>query len=139
MGESIRNKEQWFKNNGWGFKDTEFSLGEDGKVSISGSRYQFSGQKMPKFKEWAESVLGLEVDDKSNTADALKELQTDPPVENPEFLQAITGKVDEITSGKATRIFHSHGHSIQELYLLRTSKLDRCVDYVVYITSHEQA
>lgn len=52
-GESIRNKEQWFKHSGWGFKDTEFSLGDDGKVSISGNRYQFSGQKMPKFKEWA--------------------------------------------------------------------------------------
>ena len=52
-GESIRNKEQWFKNNGWGFKDTEFSVGNDQVVSITGDRYQFSGQKMPKFKEWA--------------------------------------------------------------------------------------
>lgn len=50
--ENIRNKEQWFKNNGWGFKDTEFVLNDDGSVHISGSRYQFSGQKMPKFKEW---------------------------------------------------------------------------------------
>jgi len=38
-----------------------------------------------------------------------------------------------------TRVFHSHGHSLQELFLLRTSKMPRCVDYVIYITSHEQA
>lgn len=38
-----------------------------------------------------------------------------------------------------TRIFHSHGHSLQELFLLRNSKLPRTVDYVIYITTHEQA
>jgi hypothetical protein len=38
-----------------------------------------------------------------------------------------------------TRINHSHGHSLQELYILRNSKFLRTVDYVVYITSHEQA
>ena len=69
QNESIRNKEQWFKHNGWGFKDTEFSLGDDGVISISGNRYQFSGQKMPKFKEWGESVLGLDINDASNFAD----------------------------------------------------------------------
>jgi alkyldihydroxyacetonephosphate synthase len=38
-----------------------------------------------------------------------------------------------------TRIFHSHGHSLKELYLLRNSKLPRTADYVIYIVSHEQA
>ena len=94
---------------------------------------------MPKFKDWAESVLGLDVNDKSNQTEALRELQADPPVENPGFLQEISGKVDEVNTNKASRIFHSHGHSIQELYLLRTTKLERTIDYVVYITSHEQA
>ena len=49
---------------------------------------------MPKFKDWAESVLGLDVNDKSNQTEALRELQADPPVENPAFLQEISGKVD---------------------------------------------
>ena len=38
-----------------------------------------------------------------------------------------------------TRIFHSHGHTLQELFLLRNSHLPRTVDYVVYVTTHEQA
>lgn len=94
---------------------------------------------MPKFKEWAESVLGLDVKDQSNWSEPLKDLQADPPIEHPEFIEAIKGKVDEINNNKYSRIFHSHGHSIQQLYQLRKSKLDRCVDYVIYITSHEQA
>ena len=51
----------WFKNNGWGYKDTEFRLEEDGTVRLTGSRYEFSGEKMPKFKEWVERVAGLDV------------------------------------------------------------------------------
>ena len=66
-GEKIRNKEQWFKHNGWGFKDTEFVLDSDGLVRITGNRYQFSGQKMPKFREWAENVVGLNI---SNVVEA---------------------------------------------------------------------
>lgn len=74
-GQSIRNKEQWFKNNGWGFKDTEFLLGDDGAVQITGSRYQFSGQKMPKFKDWVESVIGI---DTSNVVEAQRDIPVDP-------------------------------------------------------------
>ena len=59
-GQSIRNKEQWFKVNGWGYKDTEFILNDDGTCTITGNRYQFSGQKMPKLKEWCESVVGID-------------------------------------------------------------------------------
>jgi alkyldihydroxyacetonephosphate synthase len=75
--ENIRNKEQWFKSNGWGFKDTEFVLNDDGTVHISGSRYQFSGQKMPKFKEWVENVVGIDI---TQTSEAQKDVPADPPV-----------------------------------------------------------
>lgn len=47
--------------------------------------------------------------------------------------------MDEVATSKLARINHSHGHSLQELFMLRNSKLPRTVDYVVYITSHEQA
>ena len=60
-------------------------------------------------------------------------------MENLNFIEAIKGKVDEINVTKLARINHSHGHSLQELFMLRFSKLPRTVDYVVYITTHEQA
>lgn len=122
--------------NGWGYKDTEFIINDDGSVHISGNRYQFSGQKMPKFKEWAETVVGI---DTSSPVEPQRDIPIDPPVENVEFIEGIRGKVDEINATKVARINHSHGHTLQELFLLRHSKLPRCVDYVVYITTHEQA
>lgn len=77
--------------NGWGYKDTEFVVNEDGTVHITGNRYQFSGQKMPKFKEWAETVIGIDV---SNPFEPQKDIPIDPPVENPAFVESIKGKVD---------------------------------------------
>lgn len=134
--ESIRNKDQWFKVNGWGYKDTEFVINEDGTVHISGNRYQFSGQKMPKFKEWAETVIGIDI---NNSIDPQKDIPIDPQIENIPFIQSIKGKVEEINSSKLARINHSHGHSLQELFMLRNSKLPRTADYVVYILNHDQA
>lgn len=91
---------------------------------------------MPKFKDWVEAVIGI---DTSSPVEAQREIPIDPPVENLFFIEQIKGKVDEINTNKMTRIFHSHGHSLKELFLLRFGKLPRTVDYVVYITSHEQA
>ena len=33
---------------------------------------------------------------------------------------------------------HSHGHTLQEVYALRHGRLNRTVDAVAYVTSHEQ-
>jgi len=51
----------WFKDQGWGFKDTEFVLGADGVVILTGNRYTASGEKLPKFREWAETKCGIDV------------------------------------------------------------------------------
>jgi alkyldihydroxyacetonephosphate synthase len=34
---------------------------------------------------------------------------------------------------------HSHGHSLQEIFILRHGKFEKTVDAVVYISSHDQA
>ena len=65
---------------------------------------------MPKFKEWAETVIGIDV---SNPIEAQKDIPIDAPIENQAFVESIRGKVDEIVSNKLARINHSHGHSLQ--------------------------
>jgi alkyldihydroxyacetonephosphate synthase len=135
-GEKIRNKEQWFKHNGWGYKDTEFVIDSDGVVRITGNRYQFSGQKMHKFKEWAETEAKL---DTSVQVESQTDIPIDPPVRNEAFIRDVTGKVDFLTDAKITRLDHSHGNSLQEMYSLRHGKFERTVDLVIYIVEHAQA
>ena len=67
----------WFKNNGWGYKDTQFQLDQDGSVRLTGNKYQFSGQKMLKFKEWAENKVGI---DTSLSTQAQTDIPIDPPI-----------------------------------------------------------
>lgn len=54
------NKLDWFKNNGWGYKDTKFAMEQNGTVRLTGNRYRFSGQNMLKFKEWVENKVGID-------------------------------------------------------------------------------
>lgn len=37
----------------------------------------------------------------------------------------------------AHRIYHSHGNSLKDMFELKFGHIERCVDVVVYPTSHE--
>lgn len=45
---------------------------------------------MPKFKEWVETVIGI---DTSSPTEPQRDIPVDPPVENLKFIEAIKGKV----------------------------------------------
>ncbi len=94
-----------------------------------------AGVKLPHFRVWAEEKLGLDI---NNVTPAQDNIPADPPIRNEAFLAEIKGKCDEITEDDDDRVFHSHGHSLQELFMIRHSKLPRCVDLVVYVNSHAQ-
>ena len=51
---------------------------------ITGSRYQFSGQKMPKFKEWTEKVIGI--DTSQPPIEPQREISIEGGVENHGFV-----------------------------------------------------
>lgn len=129
-------RHDWFKVNGWGFKDTEFILDKSGQVKLTGSRYLFSGQQLPKFREWCERECHIDLNVQTP---AQAEISIQEPKVVQGFLDEIKGKVNEVNLEKVCRLTHSHGHTMQEVYALRHGQLDRVVDCVVYINSHEQA
>jgi len=129
-------RHDWFRVNGWGFKDTEFVLDKDGQVKLTGSRYLFSGQQLPKFREWVEKEINIDLNVQTP---AQVEIPVAEPRLNVDFMNELKGKVDEINIEKICRLNHSHGHTMQEIYALRHGQLDRVVDCVVYVNSHEQA
>jgi alkyldihydroxyacetonephosphate synthase len=45
---------------------------------------------------------------------------------------------DRRSFSKWERIMHSHGATLQEVYLLRYGAFKKCVDVVIYPESHEQ-
>lgn len=115
------NKLEWFKNNGWGYRDTKFIMEPDGVVRLTGTRYRFSGQKMLKFKEWVESKVGI---DTSINMQAQPEIPVDQPIRNEAFLAEAEGKFAELTFDAGQRILHSHGHSMQEVAIIEDLSID---------------
>jgi len=129
-------RHDWFRVNGWGYNDTEFILDKDGLVKLTGNRYLFSGQVLPKFREWVEKEVHIDL---SLVTPAQVEIPIKEAKINADFLNELKGKVDEINMDKICRLNHSHGHTMQEVFALRHGELDRVVDCVIYINSHEQA
>jgi alkyldihydroxyacetonephosphate synthase len=66
-------------------------------------------------------------------------MEIDPPFFNHEFLQELgEQQLSRRSFLKWERIMHSHGATMQEVFVLRYGKFTRCVDVVLYPDSHEQ-
>lgn len=91
---------------------------------------------MPGFRNWAENTVGIDLEKKTPMQ---AEIPIAASIINEAFLEAIKGKVNEVTNEKTQRIHHSHGHTLQEMFALRYGEFERTVDIVVYIASHDQA
>jgi hypothetical protein len=110
----------------------------------------------PNFRPWVESYIGLDVNDPSPgnpnpTKQNLKPVsRTDASVPSSDFsfapcerslaskdlLLALQPHCQKMSVADADRIFHSHGHTCQEIYTLRYGKFHRCVDAVVWPRTH---
>jgi len=124
------NPQRW---NGWGYSDTSFAMNDDGEVQLQGSRYLFSGQTMPNLRTWMEGAVGLDI----NSQTPPQEFPSLPPAKgNDEFMTAVAGHCKRVSTSDNERLFHSHGHTAQEIYTLFRSNFTRVVDVVIWPGSH---
>ena len=124
-----------FKWNGWGFSDSEFTLTEAGEVQLTGDRYSFSGRVFPAFRAWCEKELGVDVTLQSPAQDTLAKVPEART--NAGFLAAIKdNSYKSISFDPYVRVFHSHGHTLEEMFALRNDGLPRVVDVVIFPGEH---
>ncbi|CAG9334801.1 AGPS_2 [Blepharisma stoltei] len=126
-------KYTWFKPDGWGFTDTKFFLNKQNQVYLGGNRYLDSGKILPSFAQFFQDQ-GLEFANKSTIQ---KSIPVDPPVRNQDFLDRIKQFSFYVTEEDQDRAFHSHGHTLQEMFIVKFGKFDRTVDLVVYPETEE--
>ncbi len=132
---SYKPRLDYFKLNGWGYKDTKFVIENNDYVLLTGGRYSFSGKPMKQFKKWVEEDIKLNT--KAYVA-TQQSIPVDEPVLNQEFLHSLENKFSRLSLDDRERVMHSHGHSLQEVYALKYGRLKRVADVVVYPKSHEQ-
>ena len=121
--------------NGWGFRDTEFTLTSSGDIALAGNRYAYSGRVMPHLRSWMEAKTGIDVQAASTSQ---REPVAPKPVVNEAFLRAVVaGCCHHIDTSDRDRLFHAHGHTAQEVYTLRFGMFARVPDVVVYPSTVE--
>jgi hypothetical protein len=97
----------------WGYEDTEFALTEDGKITLKGEQYPFSGLVFPDFRPWIEKTLGINVEDQLQ---ASKMATPAPAIRNAGFISGLERiKPAKISFEDVDRVFHGHGHTCQEV------------------------
>ncbi len=104
-------KSEYFKWNGWGYKDTKlFYDRQKGYGQISGSRYSFSGSELKELQKFAEKDASMDV---TGEPVAMQEkMKVDAPYVNEAFLEAVEGQYSRLSFDEGERMTHSHGHTL---------------------------
>jgi alkyldihydroxyacetonephosphate synthase len=123
----------------WGFNDTHFDFTQSGDVTIRGSRYELSGKELPRFLPWVRETLECDVNPK-NIHQPHYPTQIPEPHLNSDFVTALQGILNpnQIDTNGEMRLRHGHGHTQEEMYAIKYTRLGRVPDMVVYPQSEAQ-
>ena len=125
----------------WGYTDTRFVVNPDLTVKVTGNRYAVSGYDMPGFIPFLEEVLDIQFD-LTDVKPERADKPVPPPVVNAAFTAALAAALpaDRRSDDPRERLLHSHGQTtVDEIYQVLYTHLDRVVDLVVWPETHEEA
>jgi len=123
----------------WGFRDTRFDFNENGHVIIRGSRYELSGKELPRFLPWVREVLECDVNPRNINAPSYPTTIPDPQVSSA-FVNDLKQflRPDQLDKAGEMRLRHGHGHTQEEMYSIKYTRLGRIPDIVVYPESEAE-
>jgi len=127
-----KRRQELLKWNGWGYRDTRFEFNNDSVCEVTGDRYKISGHTLPILKDWFISVIGASLERTSfaqpeMTADKIPNMITCEP-----FMNELKQTQISYTDDPQDRLFRAHGHTMDELFILRYGKFERIPDLVVW-------
>jgi alkyldihydroxyacetonephosphate synthase len=125
--------------NVWGFRDTHFDFSENGHVIIRGTRYELSGKELPRFLPWVREVLECDVNPRNVNPPRYPTSIPEPYIKR-DFLDALQKFLspNQIDTNGEIRLRHGHGHTQEEMYSIKYTRLGRVPDLVVYPEAETQ-
>jgi alkyldihydroxyacetonephosphate synthase len=123
----------------WGFNDTHFDISENGHVIIRGKRYELSGKELPRFLPWVREMLECNV-----TAQDIHQPQYPTAIPEPHLEPAFLANLktflqsSQMDTNGEIRLRHGHGHTQEEMYAIKYTRLGRIPDLVVYPENEDQ-
>ena len=125
---------------GWGFRDSHFTILPNESVVMAGGRYQLSGLELPDLLPWVRAILGVDFPVSDVHESSYPAVDVPPPRLHAEFLSEVRTLLpdDAISGDPRIRLRHGHGHTLEEMYAIKYERLERVPDLVVYPDSEEQ-
>lgn len=117
----------------WGFADTKFAVNENGHVQLTGGRYSLAGDELPNLLPWMQDVMNVRIDPRE-TNDWSYPPEIPEPRDNDGFDAEIAKFLDDdqVTTDGIARLRHGHGHTQEEMFLIKYGTLPRVPDLVVF-------
>jgi alkyldihydroxyacetonephosphate synthase len=137
-------RQELLKWNGWGYRDSGFVVreGSGGIVEFQGQRYPLGSGSvlLPHFTQWVMTRLGANFDRKVDSV-LREEPSTEAfpsPVLPPGFIAALEGMEGGVSYSVEgpDRLFRSHGHTLHDIFALRSGCWGRIPDIVIWPESH---
>jgi alkyldihydroxyacetonephosphate synthase len=125
---------------GWGFRDTAFKVLPNGNVTLTGSRYELSGQELPYLLPWIRDVMAIELTGGEARPSQYPAAAFPAPRRNPALLAELKRilPADAVSEDGHLRLRHGHGHSLEEMYAVRHGSIGRIPDVVVFPSTEDQ-
>ena len=123
----------------WGFRGAGFDLLPNGSVILKGDRYAGSGVELPDLLPWVRKTIACDIQP-GDVHHAEYPPDIPEPIRNDGFLREISRILPgtAITTDPEIRLRRGHGHTLEEMYLIKYGRLDRVPDLVVCPETDEQ-
>lgn len=142
------------KWNGWGYVHSYFALNLDGNFCMRSKKYKdLDGQPLPALRPWVEQNLGVDLTgaqqtESSNSTNAATQSSPIllphhlklplPTVSSSAFCAFLRSHAISFSNAPLLRLVRSHGQSLSEIIDLRSGKIGRIPDLVVWPRTEEQ-
>ncbi|XP_043463911.1 alkyldihydroxyacetonephosphate synthase [Leptopilina heterotoma] len=128
-------RQDLIKWNGWGYKDSQFSVNESERVlEFTGNRYSIGNKQLPYFTAWAQEKLKVDLDSKRSVQDLPKNYPE--PILSAKLLDAIKETGIEYSIEGTDRLVRAHGHTLREIFMLKYGTYQRIPDIILWPKSH---
>ena len=133
-----KRRQELLKWNGWGYIDSKFSVDDRNEVTFSGNRYQLSGNRLPNLIQWMERVMGISTEHRSPPTVELNVATCPVPVQNDAFLRDVRAANLDFSQDNQDRYFRAHGHTLEEVFIMRHGMFERLPDVVLWPRDHSE-
>lgn len=130
-----RHRHQLLKWNGWGYNDSKFVV-RNGEVVFTGKRYPIGELRLPHLVGWVTDVLKVDLNNPIKSQGPPQETDYPSPRISAENFKKFTNLDILYSTEVIARVVRAHGHTLHDIFILRSGRFDRIPDIVLWPKCH---